>query len=66
MQLERRFSVRDRGLMRLRNRPLSLMATYLVASVFAGAGIDRALAQSGPLTGADAFGDWRADKPMLS
>ena len=66
MQLERRFSVRDRGLMRLRNRPLSLMATYLVASVFAGAGIDRALAQSGPLTGAAAFGDWRADKPGVN
>jgi glucose/arabinose dehydrogenase len=52
--------------MRLPDRPLSLMATYLVASVFAGAGIGHALAQSGPLVGAAAFGDWRADKPGVS
>src|SRR3979411_3189707 len=72
MQLERRFSgsyvgLRDRGLMRLHNhRPLSLMATYLAASVFAGAAVDHALAQSGPLVGTAAFGDWRADKPGVS
>ena len=72
MQLERRFSgsyvgLRDRGLMRLHNhRPLSLMATYLVASVLAGAGVDRALAQSGQLVGTAAFGDWRADRPGVS
>src|SRR6266851_1086284 len=52
--------------MRLHNRPLCLMATYLVASVFTGAGVDHALAQSGPLTGTAAFGDWRADKPGVS
>src|ERR1700738_1329415 len=72
MQLERRFSgsyvgLRDRGLMRLHNhRPLSMMATYLVASVLAGAGVDRALAQPGQLVGTAAFGDWRADRPGVS
>jgi len=60
--------LRDRGLVRLHHRRLCLMATYLVAaSVFAGGGgVDRALAQSGPLLGTAAFGDWRADKPGVS
>src|SRR5260370_176783 len=71
MQLERRVSgycdgLRDRRIMRLPDRPLSLMATYLVASAFAGAGVGHALAQSGLLVGAAAFGDWRADQPGVS
>ena len=52
--------------MPLPDRPLSLMATYLVASAFAGAGVGHALAQSGPLVGTAAFGDWRADRPGVS
>jgi hypothetical protein len=56
MQLERRLSgycdgLRDRRIMPLPERPLSLMATYLVASIFGGAGVGHALAQSGPLVG---------------
>src|SRR3981081_4411567 len=58
--------LRDRRIMPLPDRPLSLMATYLVASAFAGAGVGHALAQSGPLVGTAAFGDWRADKPGVS
>src|SRR5258708_30299063 len=43
------------------------MAAYLVAaSVFAGGGVDRALAQSGPLLGPAAFGDGRPAKPGVS
>src|SRR3984957_3677626 len=38
----------------------------LLAAAFAGAGAGHAIAQSGPLTGAAAFGDWRADKPGVS
>jgi hypothetical protein len=62
MQLARRPSgfynvLRDRS---------SLSATCLVASVFAGPGLGHALAESGPLVGAAAFGDWRADKPGVS
>jgi hypothetical protein len=34
--------------------------------IFTCAGIYQALAQSGPLTGSAAFGDWRADKPGVS
>ena len=45
--------------MRLHNRPLYLLA----AAVFAGAGVGHALAQSGPLLGSAAFGDWRTDRP---
>src|SRR3981081_2086971 len=58
--------LRDRRIMPLPDRPLSLMATYLVASAFAGTGVCGALAQSGPLVGTAAFGDWRADKPGVS
>src|SRR3979411_1989457 len=58
--------LRDRRIMPLPDRPLSLMATYLVASAFAGAGVGHALAQSGPLVGTAAFGDWRVDKPGVS
>jgi glucose/arabinose dehydrogenase len=50
--------------MRLPDYPSSLMAAALVATVFAGA--DLALAQSGPLVGPAAFGDWRADRPGVS
>jgi glucose/arabinose dehydrogenase len=39
---------------------------YLLAAAFAGASIGHASAQSGPLTGNAAFGDWRADRPGLS
>jgi glucose/arabinose dehydrogenase len=71
MQLERRFlgsyvGLRDRGLLRLHNRPLSLVAMSLVALVCASAGVDHARAQSEPLVGPAAFGDWRADRPGVS
>ena len=71
MQLARRLlgsyvGLRDRGLLRLHNRPLSLVATSLVALVFADAGVDHARAQSEPLVGPAAFGDWRADRPGVS
>jgi glucose/arabinose dehydrogenase len=71
MQLERRLlgsyvGLRDRGSLRLHNRPLSLVATSLVALVFAGCGVDQARAQSEPLVGPAAFGDWRADRPGVS
>src|SRR6267378_709580 len=52
--------------MRLNNRALRLIATCWATAVFAGAGIGHALAQSGPLLGTAAFGDWRADKPGVS
>src|ERR1700688_5226875 len=42
----------------------SLMAAAWTATAFAGAGLARA--QSEPLVGANAFGDWRADKPGVS
>ena len=35
----------------------------ILAMAFTAAGICHAIAQSGPLTGSAAFGDWRADKP---
>jgi glucose/arabinose dehydrogenase len=45
------------------------LLTFRAAIVVAGAGIVfasiPALAQSGPLTGSAAFGDWRADRPGL-
>jgi glucose/arabinose dehydrogenase len=71
MQLERRLlgsyvGLRDRGSLRLHNRPLLLVATSLVALVFAGCGVDQARAQSEPLVGPAAFGDWRADQPGVS
>jgi glucose/arabinose dehydrogenase len=37
-----------------------------LAAVALGAGVSQAAAQSGPLLGAAAFGDWRLDKPGLS
>jgi glucose/arabinose dehydrogenase len=40
-----------------------LIAIYLMAAIFTGAGGGGARAQSGPLAGTAAFGDWRADKP---
>src|SRR6266852_5919924 len=49
--------------MHLNGRASYLMAAYLVS---AGTGVCGALAQSGPLVGAAAFGDWRADKPGVS
>jgi glucose/arabinose dehydrogenase len=45
---------------------MRLSKLYLLAAAFAGVGIDHTIAQSGPLTGAAAFGDWRADRPGLS
>src|SRR4030081_208003 len=49
--------------MHLNGRASYLMAAYLVV---AGTGVCGALAQSGPLLGTAAFGDWRADKPGVS
>src|SRR6202011_1053933 len=49
--------------MHLNGRASCLMAAYLV---FAGAGVCSALAESGPLVGTAALGDWRADKPGVS
>ena len=40
--------------------------SYLLAIVFAIAGIGQAAAQSEPLAGSAAFGDWRADKPGVT
>jgi glucose/arabinose dehydrogenase len=40
--------------------------SYLLATLFAFFGVSPATAQSGPLTGTAAFGDWRADKPGVS
>src|ERR1700730_15466364 len=59
----------DRERMRLHNHRSYLHRSYLMAAplaatVFAGAGL--ALAQSGPLLGTAAFGDWHADKPGVS
>jgi glucose/arabinose dehydrogenase len=48
--------------MRLQIRPLYALA----GAVFAAAGVGHALAQSGPLLGTAAFGDWRTDRPGLS
>jgi glucose/arabinose dehydrogenase len=44
-----------------RNRSL-----HWLAAAFAVGGIDHAMAQSAPLTGDAAFGDWRADRPGTS
>jgi glucose/arabinose dehydrogenase len=52
--------------MRINDRPSYPAAACLVAMVFAGAEIGGALAQSVPLLGAAAFGDWRADRPGVS
>ncbi len=41
-------------------------ATRALALLFAAAFVVPALAQQAPLTGAAAFGDWRADRPGLS
>jgi glucose/arabinose dehydrogenase len=48
--------------MRQSNRGLQVVATRLMAGLFASVA-GGALAQSEPLVGAAAFGDWRADKP---
>jgi glucose/arabinose dehydrogenase len=48
--------------MRLQNRALYMLA----AAVSAGVGVGDALAQSGPLLGSAAFGDWRTDRPGIS
>ena len=40
--------------------------TLLIAASLAFAGVGHALAQSEPLVGAAAFGDWRKDKPGVS
>jgi glucose/arabinose dehydrogenase len=47
---------------RLQNRALYMLA----AAVFAGACVGHAWAQSGPLLGSAAFGDWRTDRPGVS
>src|ERR1700738_3489437 len=48
--------------MRLKIRRLYALA----GAVFAATGVGHALAQSGPLSGTAAFGDWRTDRPGLS
>src|ERR1700722_8148555 len=45
---------------------MRISTLYLLAAAFAGVDFDHAIAQSGLLTGAAAFGDWRADRPGLS
>jgi glucose/arabinose dehydrogenase len=40
--------------------------SYWLTAALVGIGVGHATAQSGPLTGAAAFGDWRADKPGIS
>ena len=45
---------------------MRLSTLYLLAAAFAGAGAGHALAQSEPLTGTAAFGDWHADRPGVS
>src|SRR5258708_11391812 len=52
--------------MRINNRLSCSLAAWLVAMVFAGTDIGAALAQSAPLVGPAAFGDWRADRPGVS
>lgn len=49
-----------------RNSSLIWLAATLVAGTMMHAGITGALAQSSPLTGSAAFGDWRSDKPGTS
>ena len=53
-------------MMRLHHRALHFIATCSAAAVVAGTCIGDTLAQSGPLVGRAAFGDWRADKPGVS
>src|ERR1700676_257133 len=48
--------------MRLKIRPLCALG----GAVFAANGVGHALAQSGPLSGTAAFGDWRTDRPGVS
>src|ERR1700738_283330 len=48
--------------MRLKIRRLYALA----GAVFAATGVGHALAQSGPLSGTAAFGDWRTDRPGVS
>jgi glucose/arabinose dehydrogenase len=38
----------------------------MLVAAMAAANVSQAIAQSGPLTGTAAFGDWRADKPGVS
>jgi glucose/arabinose dehydrogenase len=40
--------------------------SYWLAAALVGVGLSQAAAQSGPLVGSAAFGDWRADKPGIS
>jgi glucose/arabinose dehydrogenase len=40
--------------------------TSWLTAAFVGIGVSRAAAQSGPLVGGAAFGDWRTDKPGVS
>jgi glucose/arabinose dehydrogenase len=40
--------------------------SYWLAAALVGVGLGQAAAQSGPLLGSAAFGDWRADKPGIS
>ncbi|MBU6462256.1 MAG: sorbosone dehydrogenase family protein [Bradyrhizobium sp.] len=49
-----------------RNSSLIWLAAAFAAGMITDAGIADALAQSPPLTGSAAFGDWRSDKPGIS
>jgi glucose/arabinose dehydrogenase len=40
--------------------------SYWLTAALVGVGVSQAAAQSGPLVGSTAFGDWRADKPGIS
>jgi glucose/arabinose dehydrogenase len=53
-------------MMRPHNRALHVIAVCVLGATIAYAGAGETSAQSGPLVGAAAFGDWRADKPGVS
>jgi glucose/arabinose dehydrogenase len=48
-----------------RQKRSRIRSVWLTVAIFVN-GLGHALGQSGPLTGAAAFGDWRSDKPGLS
>src|SRR3954451_14922376 len=49
--------------MRQMDRAWQSMTRHVIAGILIGAGVVGARAESGPLVGPAAFGDWRADKP---
>src|SRR5437763_4041729 len=48
------------------DRALQSMVGHVIAGLLIGAGAGAALAESGPLVGAAALVDWRADKPGVT